>query len=174
MRLYTVSFFGQDKIEDYYMLKGTLYTTIRDIIDRYDFVEFILNYETDFDGLAADIIRDVRKVAGRDNSAMILFIPGETKVITQNRAYFERVYDEIEVCEQSLKVGKMKAVTVRNRTAIDRSDLCIFYAKEAHRNAGPFSMAMKYAKKSDCIIMDLYEEYDNSTYARLFNEQTKQ
>ena len=70
--------------------------------------------------------------------------------------------------------GKMKAVTVRNRTAIDRSDLCIFYAKEAHRNAGPFSMAMKYAKKSDCIIMDLYEEYDNSTYARLFNEQTKQ
>lgn len=69
-----------------------------------------------------------------------------------NSKSFENYYDSVELCEMSAYAHPKAAIQIRNRTMIERSDLCVFYVNE--KRGGAYK-TLRYAEKTDIDIINL-------------------
>lgn len=155
---FTVSFFGH---RDIYCNIRKIEEQIEDIVRNHihtkPYVEFLMGRDGEFDILATSAIKRTQKAVGHANNALVWVLPYPTADFQNNADNYEEYYDEIEICEESAAAHFKSAFQTRNRSIIDRSDLCVFYVE---RKSGGAYQTMQYAIKQGKNIINLAEQVD--------------
>lgn len=155
MNNYTVSFFGHREPDNMFEIENKVEKIVREMIDRKNFVEFLVGRDGEFDMFVSSIIRRVKKAKNYGNSAHILILPYMTAEYRDNEESFREYYDEIEICAESDAAHFKSAFQIRNRQMVDRSDLVIFWVE--HKRGGAYQ-TMRYAEKIGKKIINLANE----------------
>ncbi len=149
MNIFTVSLFGHREIEDLRRLGEQLVAVIKDLIQTKPYVAFLIGRNGEFDEYAASVIKHEQKEVGKANNDITLVLPYTVADIE----YYEKYYDSIIIPESVQGAYPKKAITLKNRWMIERSDLVIVYVE---RNGGGAYAAMRYAEKLNKRIINLY------------------
>ena len=140
----TVSFFGHRRLDNVFGIEQTLETIIRKLLNRPEYIEFLVGRDGEFDQLASSTVKRCRREIREDNSALIWVLPYATAELRDNEEAFLRYYDEIEICERSAGSHYKAAIQIRNRAMIDRSDFAVFCVE---RRQGGAYQTLRYAEK---------------------------
>lgn len=152
--IYTVSFFGHRYIPNMFSLEDKLMSILRDIINKKEYVEFLVGRDGEFDQLAAINVKKAIQDYGYGNASLTLVLPYDRAEYRDNKESFEEYYDEVQICGESINAYPKAAIGIRNRDMVDRSDLIICYIE--HENGGAYN-AVKYAKQEGKKIINLYD-----------------
>ena len=154
MEVFTVSFFGHRQLDNAFMVERALEKTVRSILQRPEYIEFLVGRDGEFDQLASSTVKRCRREIREDNSALIWVLPYATAELRDNEEAFLRYYDEIEICERSAGSHYKAAIQVRNRAMIDRSDLAVFCVE---RRQGGAYQTLRYAEEQGVRHINLLE-----------------
>ena len=158
LETYTVSFFGHRDIYcNIRLIEDTVEEIARQLINTKPYVEFLMGRDGEFDILTTSVIKRTQKAVGHDNNALVWVLPYPTADFQNNADNYEEYYDEIEICEESAAAHFKSAFQIRNRSIIDRSDLCVFYVE---RKSGGAYQTMQYAIKQGKKVINLAEQVD--------------
>ena len=146
--IYRVAFIGHREIHDIIYVENTIEELVLDLLHRYEFVEFNLGRNGDFDICAASAIKRAQNKYGTQNSSLNLILPYKSK----DESYFGKYYDEIIYTLDNYTHFK-SAIKKRNEWIIDNSDLLICYVEE-NRQGGAMT-ALKYAQTRRIKIVNL-------------------
>lgn len=146
--IYRVAFIGHREIRDIIYVENKIEELVLDLLHRYEFVEFNLGRNGDFDISAASAIKRAQKKYGTQNSSLNLILPYKSK----DECCFEKYYDEIIYPWDNYTHFK-SAIKKRNEWMIDNSDLLICYVEE-NRQGGAMT-ALKYAQTKRIKIVNL-------------------
>ena len=115
------------------------------------YVAFLIGRNGEFDEYAASVIKRAQKAVGKEKSDISLVLP----YTVANIEYYEKYYDSIIIPESVYGAHPKSAITLKNRWMIDQSNLVIVYVE---RDRGGAYTAMKYAKKQNKDIINLYKK----------------
>lgn len=152
MQIYTVSFFGHRDFSKHFEYEEKIKQIITNLLREKEYVEFLVGRSGEFDLFVASVIRRVRNEYGYNNYALTLVLPYVTAEFKNNEKEFCNYYDEIEICPDSEKAHFKSAITLRNKSIIDRSDLVIFYVEK--ENGGAYN-SLKYAENNRKNIINI-------------------
>jgi len=153
--VYTVAFFGHREIEQFHEVGKALEKLVSDLLLKYEYVEFLVGRNGDFDQMVSSTVREVRNRLGSCNCSLTLVLPYMTAEFRDNEESFLSYYDEVEVC-QSASSGHFKAaMQTRNREMADRADLGVFYVD--HASGGAYQ-TLKYAKRCQKPYINISEK----------------
>ena len=158
MQFYTVAFFGHRYINDVFKLEKLLKEHIRNLISTYEYIEFLVGRNGDFDIFVSSCIFNVRNNYRDDNSSLVLVLPFPTAEYKNNKKNFEEYYSEIEISYLASKAHPKSAIQIRNREMVDRADLIICYIE---RNNGGAWKTVKYALSKGKKVINLAEYRDD-------------
>ena len=159
MNTYTVSFFGHRCIENALDVERRLEQLIRTLLREYEYIEFLVGRDGEFDQIVSSTIRRCKREYRADNSAHIWVLPYPTAEFRANEESFQDYYDEIEVCEAAAGSYYKNAHQTRNRAMVDRSDLVVFCIQHA---SGGAWQTMKYTKKQGKPCINLNEQLEEA------------
>lgn len=145
MEIYTVSFFGHRDFSEHLKYEDKIKQLILKLLREKEYVEFLVGRNGEFDLFVSSVIRRTKNEYGYDNCSLTLVLPYMTAEFESNEKYFLAYYDNVEICPKSQITHFKSAITVRNKSIVDRCDLVVFYVK---KNSGGAYEAMKYAKKT--------------------------
>lgn len=94
---FTVSFFGHRDIECIWRYDKYLSDEIENLIRTKEYVEFLVGRDGGFDIWAASAVKRAQEKLNYGNSSLVLILPRETKEYRDDKASFEKYYDEIEI-----------------------------------------------------------------------------
>lgn len=140
--------------ENFRQIEAKLEEIIRKLIREYEYVDFFVGRDGDFDRMVASMVRIVRRDGFDFNSSLVWVMPYTKAEYYNNRENFDKYYDEIEVCDKSYSAHPKSAIKIRNEYMIDRSDLTVFYVT---KDSGGAYKAMKYAMQNKKNIINLAE-----------------
>ncbi len=146
MQIFTVSLFGHRRVHDYAEIEQQLHFLVYDLISNHEFVEFLVGRDGEFDQLAASTIRKVKRNVFDANSSLIWVQPYKKAEYNHDPKAYDDYYDVVELCDASAKAHPKAAIQLRNRSMVDRSELCIFYVEHPHGGAWE---TLKYAEKQN-------------------------
>lgn len=149
---FTVCLFGHRRIENAIEVEAALRDMIEKILAAHEYIEFLIGREGEFDILAASVIRDIMRNRDTGNCSLMLVMPYLRADFEKNQAEYEAYYDSVELCEESAAAHPKAAIQIRNRTMVDRSDICIFYVTTP---SGGAYRTMKYAESAGKRILSL-------------------
>ena len=161
METFTVSFFGHRQIENVFAVERKLEKIICDLLNRKEYVEFLVGRDGEFDLLAASIIKRCKQSVRDDNSALVWVLPYSTAEFRNNEEAYLDYYDEIEIYDEACHYKK--AHQMRNRAMVDRSDLVVFCVE--HKSGGAYQ-TMKYANRQGTNYINILEEEIPKTSSR--------
>ena len=148
VQIYRVAFIGHREIDDIRYIEDRIEELAFDLLRRYEYVDFNMGRNGDFDISAASAIKRVQKKYGKENSSLTLILPYKSK----DECFFEEFYDEI-IYPIDRSVHFKEAITKRNEWIMDNSDLLICYI-EQKRKGGALT-ALNYATKQGLKIINL-------------------
>lgn len=152
LNVFTVAFFGHRYIESPYKIEKLLDEQIQSLIKKYEYVDFLVGRNGDFDQYVASSIIRTRKKYRDDNSSLILVLPYSTSEYLNNELYFHNYYTDVEISLSASKVYPKAAIQVRNQEMVDRADLVICYVE--HNNGGAWQ-TIQYATRQGKKIINL-------------------
>ena len=152
MDIFTVCFFGHRSFPCSSKLESTIEQIIESLISEHDYVDFLIGRDGDFDFFISTILTKFRMEKHTHNFSHIWIMPYSKAEYTKNKSYYEKYYDEIEICNESSNCHPKNAFSKRNHSMIDRSDLCIFYVENTY---GGSWEALQYAKKKNKSFLNL-------------------
>jgi hypothetical protein len=155
MNIFTVSFFGHREISNPTEIENRLERVIRDLIERKEYVEFLVGRDGEFDQLVSSTIRRVTTAYCYGNSSHVLVLPYMKAEYRDNEQSFLEYYDEVEVCAESSSAYYKSAILIRNRSMVDRSNLVVCCIQ---RKSGGAYKAVQYAKQNEVEVCNLAEE----------------
>ena len=141
-------------LDNAFMVERALEKTVRSILQRPEYIEFLVGRDVEFDQLASSTVKRCRREIREDNSALIWVLPYATAELRDNEEAFLRYYDEIEICERSAGSHYKAAIQIRNRAMIDRSDFAVFCVE---RRQGGAYQTLRYAEKHGVRHINLLE-----------------
>ncbi len=150
MNVFTVSLFGHREIDSMWQLNERLAPIIKELIQTKMYVSFFVGRNGVFDEYAASVIKQMQKELGKENNDMTLVLPYKVS----NLEYYEKYYDSIMIPECVYDAHPKSAITLKNRWMVECSDLVLVYVE---RNKGGAYAALKYAKKLNKNVVNLYE-----------------
>lgn len=145
MDIFTVSFFGHRDFNEHNKYEKILIEVITDLINKYDYVDFLVGRNGEFDIYISSLLRNIKKEY-KNNFSIILVLPYLTAEYKNNKNSFEKYYDEIQIYEKSLVSHFKASIKIRNCEMINKSDLIIFYVER--KSGGAFD-AIRYANKKN-------------------------
>lgn len=153
IRTKTVAFFGHRHIDNHFETEKELERIVENLINKEEYVEFLVGRNGDFDILVSSVIRRIQRKSDKDNSSLVLILP---YVPTHDDLYWKSVsalYDVVEVCEKSANAHFKAAISIRNRNMVDRAETIYFYIE---RNFGGAYNAFEYAEKQgkNCVLLN--------------------
>ena len=151
MNVYIVSLFGHRKVDNLRLIEERLGKIARELIRTKEYVEFLVGRNGEFDEYAASVIKRVQKEAGKENNSITLVLPYKISGIE----YYEKYYDSIIIPENVFCVHPKSAIALKNQWMVEQSKLVIGYVE---RNEGGAYTALKYAKKMNKDIINLYKD----------------
>ena len=152
---FTVCFFGHRRIEKFHMAEERTEALVHSLMREKETVVFLVGRDGEYDQIVSSAIRKAQRELGTDNSIHIWVLPYNKAELAQNRASFESYYDEIEICKFSETAHPKVAIQLRNRSMVDRSDLCVFFVE---RSSGGAWRTMQYAIKQGKKWINLCDE----------------
>ena len=153
LNIITVTFFGHRNIIDSVNVEKQLEVLIRELIDKNEYVVFLIGRNGEFDQCVASAVIRVQKQYRDDNSSLDLVLPYPTAEYLNNQQYFEDYYDNIEISYEASKSHPKSAIWIRNREMIDRSDMVVCYVRQCRGGA---YKARRYAIQHGKQIIDLF------------------
>ena len=147
--IFTVSFFGHRQIDEARQVVERIDELVRRFIREKEYVDFLVGRNGEFDQYAASAVRLAKKDIDDTNSSLILVLPYMTAEYANNKASFEKYYDEVEICASK---HPKSAFRVRNRAMVDRSDLIVFCIDRS--DGGAFQTA-RYTKRAGKEYLNL-------------------
>lgn len=150
--VYTVTFFGHRYVDQIVKIEYALEDIIGKLLREQEYVEFLLGRDGEFDLIVASCVKKCQKRIRDDNSSMTWVLPYSTAELSNNMKEYEDYYDSIEICEEASRSHPKAAITKRNQSMIDRSDLVICYVE--HESGGAYK-AMKYAEKAGKTVINI-------------------
>lgn len=160
LNTFTCVFFGHRNFSVHNRFEIALKDILINIIRSYEYVEFLVGRNGEFDQFASSVVKRIQKEGLSDNNALVLVLPYESAEYKNNIEYYSRYYDEIEVCREASEAFFKAAIQVRNMKMADRADLIICYIE---RSSGGAYKAVEYAKKIGKKVINLAEIEDNYT-----------
>lgn len=154
LNTYTVAFFGHRYIDDPYKMEKSLEKNIRKLIDEYEYVDFLVGRNGDFDRYASSAVLRVQKNHRSDNSSLVLVLPYLTAEYVDNQRNFESYYGDIEISQAASEAHPKAAIRIRNREMVDRADLIICYIK--HSYGGAYK-TVQYALRKNKVVINLVQ-----------------
>ena len=154
MQIFTSSFFGHRMIEDYDHVEQMIYNIVSSCLEEKEYVDFLVGREGDFDQIVASAVRRAKKEIYDANSSLVWVQPYLKADYRDHPEGYEAYYDSIEVCGESEVAHPKAAIQIRNRSMVDRSDLCVFYVI---KECGGAWQTMQYAKKQQKEIINIYD-----------------
>lgn len=133
-------------------MEKKLEAKITELIQKKQYIEFLVGREGEFDILAASVVRRVKKQMDYGNCSLIWMLPYMKAEFCDNEKEFLEYYDDVEICEQSAKAHYKSAIQVRNRCMVDRSDLVVCCIQ--HKSGGAYR-TMQYAEKQGKQVRNL-------------------
>ena len=124
MNVFTVTFFGHRELSDPFAIETRLEETIRGLILKKEYIEFLVGRDGEFDQLVSSVIRRCKEKYACGNVSHILVLPYERAEYRENRDNFESYYDEVEIYPGDGAYFK-DAIVQRNRCMAERADLII-------------------------------------------------
>lgn len=152
LNTYTVTFIGHRYIENFSAVENQLDDLIRSLLHKYEYVEFLVGRDGDFDQIASSAVLKVRKDIGDDNSSLVWVMPYESAEYRLNKKSFDEYYSEIEICDKSAQAHYKAAIQIRNQCMVDRANLIICYV--SHKSGGA-NQTVKYAREHNKEIINL-------------------
>ena len=125
---------------------------VRELIDKNEYVEFLVGRNGDFDQCVSSVVVRVQKYYRDDNSTLNLVLPYPTAEYLNNRKCFEDYYGDIRISDQASKAHPKSAIQIRNREMIDAADLVVCFVE---RSYGGAYKAKKYAFEQGKNIIDI-------------------
>ena len=153
MDIFTVSFFGHRDFNEHNKYERILIDIITDLINKYDYVDFLVGRNGEFDIYISSLLRNIKKDY-KNNFSIILVLPYLTAEYKNNKKSFEKYYDEIQIYEKSLVSHFKASIKIRNCEMINKSDLIISYVER--KSGGAFD-AIRYANKKNKDIINIFE-----------------
>lgn len=157
LNTYTVAFIGHRYIDNPLEVETQLDELIISLLQKHEYVEFLVGRDGEFDQLASAVHR-AKRAYGSDNSALVWVMAYESAEYKNNEDSFDDYYDEIELCNNSAQAHFKAAIQVRNQNMVDRADLLIAYV--SHKTGGA-ALTLKYAVKRSKTIINLAVKKDN-------------
>ena len=151
MDVFRVTFIGHRVIYNIRYIEDKIEELALGFLHKYQFVEFNLGRNGDFDICAASAIKRAQLKCGTQNSSINLILPYKSN----DESYLESFYDGIYYPLNS-KTHFKSAITKRNMWMIDNADLLICYVEKT-RQGGAFT-ALKYAEKQRIQTINLANE----------------
>lgn len=155
MVIFTVVLFGHRYIDRFAVAETGVEEIVRKLLESKEYTEFLVGREGDFDQIASSTIKRLKRSVRDDNSSLTWVLPYPTSEMENNIEYYEKYYDNIEVCEESSRAHFKGAIQSRNRNMVDRADLIVCYVE--HQRGGSYQ-TIKYAEKQGKHIINLAEE----------------
>ena len=155
MVIFTVVLFGHRYIDRFAVAETGVEEIVRKLLESKEYTEFLVGREGDFDQIASSTIKRLKRSVRDDNSSLTWVLPYPTSEMENNIEYYEKYYDNIEVCEESSRAHFKGAIQSRNRNMVDRADLIVCYVE--HQRGGAYQ-TIKYAEKQGKRIINLAEE----------------
>lgn len=155
MVIFTVVLFGHRYIDRFAVAETGVEEIVRKLLESKEYTEFLVGREGDFDQIASSTIKRLKRSVRDDNSSLTWVLPYPTSEMENNIEYYEKYYDNIEVCEESSRAHFKGAIQARNRNMVDRADLIVCYVE--HQRGGSYQ-TIKYAEKQGKHIINLAEE----------------
>ena len=84
MNIFTVSFFGHRIIDNPFPVEEKLESLIRELLNRKEYVEFLVGRDGEFDQIVASTVRRCKRSVRDDNSALVLVLPYATAEYQNN------------------------------------------------------------------------------------------
>ena len=159
MNTYTVAFFGHRELSNQYAIEEKIKPILRELINSKEYVEFLVGRDGEFDQVASSAVREAVKLYGYGNTSLVLVLPYERAVYRDNMDSFLEYYDEVEICSESVNAHFKAAITIRNKSMVDRADLIICAVE---RKYGGAWTAVSYAKNQGKKIINLSEDGDEN------------
>ena len=157
--IYRVAFIGHREIDDIRYIEDTIQGIAEGLLRTYEYVDFYVGRNGDFDISAASAIKRAQKSYGNSNSSLIVVLPYTVK----DEYFLEQFYDEIYY-PLDPKTHFKEAITKRNRWMIDNADLLICYVEEGQCSGA--MTTLKYAQNNGIRIINLAEKGDENGYRR--------
>lgn len=154
LEIYTVAFFGHRYIDNILKVEEQLEDNIRKLIDKNEYVDFLVGCNGDFDQCVSSSVLRVRKNHRDDNSALVLVLPYPTAEYLNNENYFHDYYTDIEISHAASVAHPKSAIQIRNREMVDRADLVICHIENKEGGAW---QTIKYAMEKEKNIINLAE-----------------
>ena len=154
-RDYTVCFFGHREITDFYGAEGRTEKLVRRLILEKPYIEFLVGRDGEYDQIVASTVRRLKRELSSQSCWLIWVLPYAKAELENNLAAFEAYYDSIEICESSSILHPKAAIQARNRSLVDRSDLCVFFIE--HQSGGAWK-TMRYALRQKKQVVNLADE----------------
>ncbi|MDE6835003.1 MAG: hypothetical protein K2J39_12285 [Ruminococcus sp.] len=152
MNIYTVSFFGNRRVEFGADIENRLDMVLYDLITQREYIDFLIGRDGDFDLFVSSAIRRTIRKYAYGNTHFTLVLPYMKAEYHDNEKNYLEYYDEVEICSESAEAYPKSAIQIRNRNIVDRSDLvvcCIQY-----KNGGAYR-TMQYARQQGKKILNL-------------------
>lgn len=112
--------------------------------------EFYTGGMGEFDALFSKTVRSLKR--DYPSLQLVLVMPYLTRCIYADKAYYKMLYDEILIPAELDGAHPKKAIRLRNRWMVDRSD---FVVAALHRNIGGAAEAIRYAEAVDRTVIRL-------------------
>lgn len=111
----------------------------------------------EFDQMASSTVRRIKAEDPACFCTLTLVLPYRSAEYRNNAEYFENYYDDIEFCMESCAAHYKRAIQIRNRAIVDRSDLVICYITNP---TGGAYQTIRYAELQgkDIIRLDMEEQ----------------
>lgn len=152
MEIYTVSLFGHRVLDDSFRAGEQIEKLAAELINSKEYVDFLVGRDGDFDIIAASAVKTAKRKNNYGNSSLVLVLPYMKAEYKNNTESFHEYYDDVEICPESSEAHYKKAISVRNRKMIDRSDLVICCVD--HKSGGSYK-AVKYAESINKKIINV-------------------
>ena len=88
-----MTFSGHRHLNRSIFVEEKLYEIITEILDKYDYVDFLVGRNGDFDLLATSCIRKAKRHFRDDNNHLTLILPYKNRDFEKNKCSFETFYD---------------------------------------------------------------------------------
>lgn len=150
MEKFCCTFAGHSTAPD--CIKEELIDCIEDLVKNKNVTTFFVGNHGNFDAISASAVRTVKRKFQNISIKLVLVIPKMNTTITNQKEYFENMYDEILIPAESDSAHYKAMITIRNRWMVEHSEYIITYIRREHGGA---YTTYKYAKKQNIHIIEL-------------------
>ena len=103
MNTYTVAFFGHRQIDNFDATERKMSELIKRLVLQYEYVEFLVGKNGEFDQMASSVIRRIKHLVRDDNNTLTLILPYSAMKYVAQKPYKPLICDTLMMQKKTAK-----------------------------------------------------------------------